>query len=248
MTPPVTNQSAAVIFSGGQDSSTCLAWALSRFSRVWTIGFAYGQRHAVELECRSRIREALAELSPVWAKRLAPDAVLSLDVFRAMAATALTSDAKIEEHDDGRPPSTFVPGRNLLFGLCAAIWAYGRGIRHLVLGVGESDYSGYPDCRDDSVKALQLALNTGMDARFILHTPLMWRTKAETWQLAQELGGAPLVRLIVEESHTCYLGDRGTRHAWGYGCGQCPACRLRAAGYAAWQKNTAQPLPGKDRP
>ena len=237
---PLSRETALVIFSGGQDSATCLAWSLARFGRVLTIGFDYGQRHSVELGCRERVRQALAALSPRWRERLGEDVLLRLDLYRQTGGNALTAT---EAPADGTPlgataadglPNTFVPGRNLLFGLQAAIWAYDRRIRHLVLGVCQSDSSGYPDCRDDSIKALQLAVNLGMDARFVLHTPLMWLDKCGAWQLAEQLGGSALVDAIVEESHTCYAGERGLRHDWGYGCGQCPACRLRARGYAAY--------------
>ena len=233
-TSPLLEQQALVVFSGGQDSATCLAWALSRFQRVVTLGFDYGQRHSVELACRVRVREGIAALSPLWAERLGPDALLDLDIFRQLADTALTSDTPIDEHGANGLPNTFVPGRNLIFILHAAAWAYAKNIRHLVLGVCQSDYSGYPDCRDDSIKAMQVAVNTGMDAHYTLHTPLMWRSKKDAWALAHSLGGQALVNLIVEESHTCYAGQRGSRHAWGYGCGQCPACRLRAAGYTEY--------------
>lgn len=236
----LADQQALVIFSGGQDSATCLAWALSRFGRVLTLGFDYGQRHAVELSCRQALREGLAALNPQWAARLGSDTLLRLDIFRDLANTALTSDAPIEEHGPGGLPNTFVPGRNLIFILHAAAWAYARQIRHLVLDVCQSDYSGYPDCRDDSVKAMQVAVNTGMDANYVLHTPLMWRSKKDAWELAEQLGGEHLVDMIVERSHTCYLGERGERHPWGYGCGNCPACRLRAAGYAAYVRAKAE--------
>lgn len=232
---PLQQEQALVIFSGGQDSATCLAWALSRFQRVLTLGFDYGQRHAVELACRECLRAALASLYPLWAQRLGPDAVLRLDIFRHLADTALTSPAPIADNGPQGLPTTFVPGRNLLFILHAAAWAYAKNIRHLVLGVCQSDSSGYPDCRDDSIKALQAALNLGMATNYVLHTPLMWRNKCNAWELAEELGGAALVRVILEESHTCYAGERGKRHDWGYGCGICPACRLRAAGYAAYR-------------
>ncbi len=238
-TSPLLEQQALVVFSGGQDSATCLAWALSRFQRVVTLGFDYGQRHSVELACRVRVREGSAALSPLWAERLGPDALLDLDIFRQLADTALTSDTPIDEHGANGLPNTFVPGRNLIFILHAAAWAYAKNIRHLVLGVCQSDYSGYPDCRDDSIKAMQVAVNSGMDAQYALHTPLMWRSKKDAWMLAHELGGDALVNLIVEESHTCYMGQRGQREPWGYGCGTCPACRLRAAGYAAYAQALA---------
>ena len=233
-TSPLLEQQALVVFSGGQDSATCLAWALSRFQRVVTLGFDYGQRHSVELACRVRVREGIAALTPLWAERLGPDALLDLDIFRQLADTALTSDTPIDEHGANGLPNTFVPGRNLIFILHAAAWAYAKNIRHLVLGVCQSDYSGYPDCRDDSIKAMQVAVNSGMDAQYALNTPLMWRSKKDAWMLARELGGDALVNLIVEESHTCYMGQRGQREPWGYGCGTCPACRVRAAGYAAY--------------
>ncbi len=226
-------QSALVLFSGGQDSATCLAWALDRFDGVETIGFEYGQRHRVELDCRAAFREGLARLNPAWAARLGEDHTLSLDALAAISDTALTSDAEIRMREDGLP-NTFVPGRNLLFLTFAAAVAYRRGLRHLVGGMCETDYSGYPDCRDDTLKALQVALNLGMERRFVLHTPLMWLDKAATWRLAHELGGEALVDLVREETHTCYLGERTRRHAWGYGCGACPACELRRRGWEAY--------------
>lgn len=203
------------------------------FARVHTLGFDYGQRHSVELECRGKVRSAIAALKPEWQDRLGPDTLLDISLFRQLADTALTSDMPIEQEGEGIP-NTFVPGRNLLFIMHAAAWAYGKNIRHLVLGVCESDSSGYPDCRDDSIKAMQVALNTGMDSHFVLHTPLMWLDKADTWRLAEDLGGMPLVDCILEQSHTCYEGTRGERYPWGYGCGQCPACKLRAHGYEVY--------------
>ena len=227
------NEHALLIYSGGQDSATCLAWALQNFRRVTTLGFAYGQRHSVEMKCRLRLRQILSQQFPHWGQRLDQDVVLETDFFRQLETTALTSDMPIEEGKEG-PPNTFVPGRNILFLSLAATWAYSKGLRHIITGVCETDSSGYPDCRDDAMKSLQVALNTGMDSRFVIHTPLMWRTKAETWRLAHELGGQALVDLVLEHSHTCYLGQRDVRHAWGYGCGQCPACVLRAQGYAQY--------------
>ena len=221
---------ALILFSGGQDSTTCLAWALDRFDHVETVGFDYRQRHAVELECRHAVRSAIAERFPAWAARLGPDHTVDLGVLGAISETALTRDVEIEMLAS-KLPSTFVPGRNILFLTLAACIAYRRGLRHIVGGMCETDYSGYPDCRDDTIKSLQAALNLGMESRFVLHTPLMWIDKAATWRLAHELGGAPLVDLIVEHTHTCYFGDRKQRHPWGYGCGSCPACGLRAAGY-----------------
>ncbi len=225
---------ALVLLSGGQDSATCLAWALDRFARVETVGFDYGQRHRVELDCRPRLRDAMAALRPEWGERLGEDHLLDLSTLGRISETALTRDAAITMTAAGLP-STFVPGRNLLFFTYAAALAYRRGIRHLVGGMCETDYSGYPDCRDDTLKALQVALTLGMDRRATIHTPLMWRDKAATWALAEALGGPQLVDLLVEETVTCYLGDREHRHAWGYGCGTCPACDLRRAGWLAYR-------------
>jgi 7-cyano-7-deazaguanine synthase len=221
---------ALVLFSGGQDSTVCLAWALERYERVETIGFDYGQRHAIELGARRTVRAGIATIKDVWRARLGADHTMTLGGF---APTALTGDQPIRE-SPGALPTTFVPGRNLLFFLHAAIKGHETGAKHLVGGMCETDYSGYPDCRDDTLKALQVALNLGMGARFVIETPLMWIDKAATWALTQELGGRALVELILEETHTCYLGERGKRHAWGYGCGGCPACHLRARGYEAW--------------
>jgi 7-cyano-7-deazaguanine synthase len=220
---------ALVLFSGGQDSTTCLAWALERFAKVETIGFRYGQRHAVEMDVRPRIRERLAAMRADWAARLGDDHVLTLDALGALSETALTRDVAIEVAENGLP-NTFVPGRNLLFLTFAGALAYRRGARHLVAGMCETDYSGYPDCRDDTVKAMQVALGLGMDRRFVVHTPLMWIDKAGTFALARDIAGQPLLDLVVEDTHSCYLGVR-TPHAWGAGCGECPACRLRAEGF-----------------
>jgi 7-cyano-7-deazaguanine synthase len=221
---------ALVLFSGGQDSATCLAWALDNFARVETLGFDYGQRHRVELDCRAPLRQALAAQAPGWAARLGDDHLLALDTLRAVSDTALTRETAIAMGADGLP-NTFVPGRNIVFLTFAAALAYRRGLRHLVAGMCETDYSGYPDCRDDTIKALQVALNLGMDHRFVLHTPLMWIDKAATWRLAEDLGGEALVTLINRETHSCYRGDRSISHDWGYGCGVCPACELRAQGW-----------------
>lgn len=229
---------ALVLFSGGQDSATCLAWALERFRYVETLGFDYGQRHRVELDCRGRFRAALAASFPSWAERLGEDHTLRLDALAQVSDTALTRDAEIRMHEDGLP-NTFVPGRNILFLTFAATLAYRRGLRHVVGGMCETDFSGYPDCRDDTIKALQVALNLGMERRFVLHTPLMWLDKAATWRLAAELGGEPLVDLVREETHTCYLGDRARRHDWGYGCGECPACDLRRRGWQVYAAGRA---------
>jgi 7-cyano-7-deazaguanine synthase len=223
--------SALVLFSGGQDSTTCLAWALSRYERVETVAFDYGQRHRIELDARLNVVRAIREGFPQWAAKLGEDHLLDASVLGAVSDTALTRETAIAMQANGLP-NTFVPGRNLLFMTLAAALAYRRGVQVLVTGVCETDFSGYPDCRDDTMKAMQVALSLGMDTRFLIETPLMWIDKAATWTLARTLGGAPLVDLIVEHSHTCYLGERSQRHAWGYGCGQCPACQLRAQGFA----------------
>jgi 7-cyano-7-deazaguanine synthase len=228
------SDSALVLFSGGQDSTVCLAWALERFGRVETIGFAYGQRHAVELDVRPGIRKALAAQSEQWRARLGDDHILRIDSLAEISDTALTRDVAIEISASGLP-STFVPGRNLVFFSFAGALAYRRGIKHIVAGMCETDFSGYPDCRDDTVKAMQLALTLGMDRRFVIHTPLMWIDKAGTFALAHDIGGDALIDVLLAETHTCYLGDRQHRHAWGFGCGECPACRLRADGYVKWK-------------
>ena len=222
------------MFSGGQDSTTCLAWALDRFEHVETLGFDYGQRHRVELECRGTLRSALASLSPAWAARLGEDHTIEVGAIAQVSQSALTQDMAIEMAEDGLP-NTFVPGRNLIFLTFAAALAYRRGLRHIVGGMCETDFSGYPDCRDDTVKAMQVALNLGMNQRFVLETPLMWIDKAQTWGLAEALGGEALVDLIQRETHTCYLGERGDLHDWGHGCGHCPACQLRADGFARYK-------------
>jgi 7-cyano-7-deazaguanine synthase len=225
----ISPETALVLFSGGQDSTVCLAWALERFSRVETIGFAYGQRHAVELEVRPHLRMALTAMRAGWKERLGDDHVIKLDALADMSDTALTRETAIEIADSGLP-TTFVPGRNLIFFCFAGALAYRRGARHIVAGMCETDYSGYPDCRDDTIKAMQVALGLGMDRRFVIHTPLMWIDKAATFAMAGEIGGEALFKLVVEETHSCYLGDR-TPHPWGRGCGTCPACELRAGGY-----------------
>ena len=221
---------ALVLFSGGQDSTTCLAWALDRFDTVETLGFDYGQRHRVELEQRPKLSDALRRTGWGWRGHLGLDHTIDLAGLGAISATALTRDIAIEQDSKGLP-NTFVPGRNLVFLTFAAALAYRRGLRHIVGGMCETDFSGYPDCRDDTIKAMQVALNLGMAGRFVVETPLMWIDKAATWHLAHQLGGQPLVDLIVADTHTCYLGERGTRHDWGHGCGECPACRLRADGW-----------------
>jgi 7-cyano-7-deazaguanine synthase len=232
---------ALVLFSGGQDSTTCLAWALDRYERVETLGFDYGQRHRIELGQRSILRDALTAMKPEWARKLGPDHLLDLSVLGAISDTALTSDKAIEMGAKNLP-NTFVPGRNLIFLAFAAALAYRRGLTHIVGGMCETDFSGYPDCRDDAIKAMQVALNIGMESRFVLKTPLMWIDKAQSWALAESLGGGALVEAIVEHSHTCYLGERGARHDWGYGCGACPACSLRAQGYENWRMRAFEPL------
>jgi 7-cyano-7-deazaguanine synthase len=226
-------EAALVLFSGGQDSSVCLAWALERYARVETVGFDYGQRHVIEMEARQAVRHQMAERFPHWAQRLGEDHVLDLTGFGAVAQSALTADVAIEMTERGLP-STFVPGRNLVFLIYAAALADRRGLGALVGGMCETDFSGYPDCRRDTLDAMQSALNLGMDRDFTVETPLMKLTKAETWALAKTLGGEDLVDLIVVESHTCYQGDRGELHAWGHGCGECPACELRERGYEEW--------------
>jgi 7-cyano-7-deazaguanine synthase len=222
-----------VIFSGGQDSTTCLAWALNRFNLVETIGFDYRQRHVVELECASKVREEIARCFPNWRQKLGEHHRVDLGVMGEISCTALTRDVEIKMLENNLP-STFVPGRNILFFTIAACVAYRRGLKHLVGGMCETDYSGYPDCRDDTIKALQVALNLGMESRFVIDTPLMWIDKAQTWSLVNDLGGNDLISLIIEHTHTCYHGDRSHRHNWGYGCGTCPACRLRADGFARY--------------
>lgn len=231
---------ALVLFSGGQDSTVCLAWALSRYERVETVGFDYGQRHRVELDCRQLVLARMRQQFPAWAARLGDDHVVDLTWMRQLSDSALTQSRAIEMQANGLP-NTFVPGRNLLFFNVAAMLAYRRGAQALVGGMCETDYSGYPDCRDNTLKALQVALSLGMDTPMTVHTPLMWLTKAQTWQLSHELGGQALVDLIVNDTHTCYLGERTQRHAWGHGCGTCPACGLRREGHATYVAGFAAP-------
>jgi len=234
MSPTRQESGALVLFSGGQDSTVCLGFALDRYARVETVGFDYGQRHGIELDCRLRVREKIALRFPDWAPRLGPDHVIDIASFGAIGETALTSEAEIEMLASGLP-STFVPGRNLVFFVYAAALGHRRGLHTLVGGMCETDYSGYPDCRDATLRALGEAIRLGTEIPYTIETPLMWRTKAETWALADTLGGDALVDLIIEETHTCYRGERGLRHDWGYGCGTCPACKLRAKGFADWQ-------------
>lgn len=224
---------ALVLFSGGQDSTVCLAWALARFAEVETVGFDYGQSHAIELACRDNVLARLTAIDPAWASRLGPDHIIRLAELGQISDTALTRDAEIEMGENGLP-TTFVPGRNLIFFTYAAALGYRRGAQTLVGGMCETDYSGYPDCRADTIKALEAAISLGMDKSFELETPLMRIDKAATWSLAEALGGKALVELIIEDTHSCYRGDRSQRHAWGYGCGNCPACELRARGYSTY--------------
>lgn len=235
MTDPATcPDGALVLFSGGQDSTVCLAWALARYERVETVGFDYGQRHAVELEARQSVRARIVAEFPQWASRLGADHMLDIRSFGVLGESALTAERAIEMTGRGLP-STFVPGRNLVFFTYAAALADRRGLKALVGGMCETDYSGYPDCRRETLDAMERALNLGMEQGFRIETPLMRLTKAETWALAKSLGGEPLVELTVEESHTCYRGERGTLHAWGHGCGHCPACELREKGWREWE-------------
>jgi 7-cyano-7-deazaguanine synthase len=236
MSASVRGRRALVLLSGGQDSATCLAWAMSRHEHVETIGFDYGQRHRVELDCRARLREGMQAL---WPGRLADDHLLTVDVLGQLGASAMTDDVAITMQADGLP-NTFVPGRNLLFFTLAAALAYRRGLEVLVGGMSQTDYSGYPDCRDNTLKALQVALSLGVDRPLTLETPLMWLDKAATWAMAYELGGSALVELVRSDSHTCYRGERTTLHDWGYGCGGCPACDLRSRGWAEWHAQKAQ--------
>jgi 7-cyano-7-deazaguanine synthase len=235
----LANDAALVLFSGGQDSTTCLAWALERYQRVETIGFDYGQRHAIELTVRPALLEQMRAQSAQWGERLGPDHMIELPVISAISDTALTQNVEIAMQENGLP-NTFVPGRNLLFMTVAATLAYRRGLTVLVGGMCETDFSGYPDCRDDTMKALQVALNLGMATRLKVETPLMWLDKRQTWALARELGGAALIELIRSGTHTCYLGERGELHDWGYGCGHCPACELRARGYQGYAASLSE--------
>jgi 7-cyano-7-deazaguanine synthase len=230
---PLALETALVLFSGGQDSTVCLAWALERFIRVETIGFTYGQRNAVELEVRPRVREQMADMRSDWANRLGEDHVVELEALARMSDTALTPDLAIEIAESGLP-TTFVPGRNLVFFAYAGAVAYRRGAKHLIAGMCEMDRSSLPDGRDETIKAMQLALSLGMARTITIHTPLMWVDKADTFALAHAIGGDAFIDLLVEETHTCYLGDREHRHPWGFGCGECPACWLRADGFAKW--------------
>ena len=226
---------ALVLFSGGQDSTVCLVYALSKYAHVETVGFTYGQRHVVELTARHEIRAALPTLYPKWAKRLGPDHILDMPTLAQISDTAMTSDIDIAIDEKTGLPNTFVPGRNLLFFTYAAALGHRRGISRLIGGMCETDYSGYPDCRNETLQQLAQTLSKGMDREIVIETPLMWIDKAETWALGEQLGGPSLTQLIVETSHTCYKGVRGQPHAWGHGCGLCPACELRKRGYEKWQ-------------
>lgn len=248
--PPISPQglaakrdprTALVLFSGGQDSTVCLAWALHHFDKVETVGFDYGQRHRVELVCRTRVRSEMSHAFPEWRSRLGSDHLLDIRLLGQLSNTAMTETRAIEMQANGLP-NTFVPGRNLLFLNFAAALAYRRGASVLVGGMCETDYSGYPDCRDNTLKALQVAISLGMDTPMTIETPLMWLTKAQTWALSEELGGDALNSLIAEHTHTCYLGERSQRHEWGYGCGQCPACQLRQEGHAQYRQGKTLPL------
>ena len=231
------SEAALVLFSGGQDSTTCLAWALDRYERVETIGFNYGQRHSIEMECRQDVLAAIRTQFPNWAARLGSDLVVDVPTLGTISETSLTREAEFRMQADGLP-SSFVPGRNLVFLTFAAAVAYRRDIKRIVTGVCETDYSGYPDCRDDTMKAMQVALSLGLERRLVIETPLMWVDKLRTWELAESLGGPTLVELVRTRTHSCYLGDRSHEHDWGYGCGACPACELRRAGWMAYRPQT----------
>jgi 7-cyano-7-deazaguanine synthase len=228
---------ALVLFSGGQDSTVCLAWALERYDHVETVGFDYGQRHKIELECRTKIRHRILNEFPKWSAKLGPDHMLDLSVIQQLGETALTKEVEIKTLENGLP-STFVPGRNLLFFTLAGALASRRGIRRLVGGMCETDYSGYPDCRDDTLKALQATLNLGMQSNCVIETPLMWVDKAGTWEMAEKIGGASFFELVRLETHTCYKGDHAKLHDWGFGCDECPACNLRRSGWQHHNQTT----------
>jgi 7-cyano-7-deazaguanine synthase len=221
---------ALVLFSGGQDSTTCLAWALEKYSKVETVGFDYGQRHAIELECRKTVLTEISRKFPDWADRLGDDHLIDLKTLGQISETALTRDTEMVFSNNGLP-NTFVPGRNIIFLTMAAALTYRRGISTLVAGVCETDYSGYPDCRDDAIKSLQVTLNIGMGTNILIETPLMWLNKAQTWEMANTIGGINFIELVRNETHTCYKGQRTKFHSWGFGCGDCPACNIRARGY-----------------
>lgn len=225
--------SALVLFSGGQDSAVCLSWALERYAHVETVGFDYGQRHSVELECRKRVLQSFREYFPDWSDRLGDDHAIEMTALGKLSETSLTRHVEIKMQESGLL-NTFVPGRNLLFFTYAAALGYRRGLHVLVGGMCETDYSGYPDCRRETLDAMEKTIGLGTEVDFTLETPLMHLSKAQTWELAEQQGGNKLVDLIIEETHSCYMGERGTRHDWGYGCNDCPACKLRAKGHAEW--------------
>ena len=244
---PLNRNGALVVFSGGQDSATCLAWALDRFDHVETVGFSYGQVHKVEMAVRHTVRDKTAALNRDWHSRLGDDHVYDAEIIGQISQSPLTGGAAALMRSENLP-DTFVPGRNLLFLTLSAALAYRRGLKHIITGVCETDFSGYPDCRDDTIKALQVAINLGTEAPFVIHTPLMWMDKAQTWELAQDLGGDELVHVIRQETHTCYRGDRTQLHDWGYGCGECPACSLRLQGWARVQNNDKIAAKGVGQP
>jgi len=225
---------ALLLFSGGQDSATCLAWALDQFSHVETVGFDYEQRHTVEMQCRDKVRESVIEAFPEWGEKLGPDYIVDLSALGRISETSLTRDSEITMNEEGLP-STFVPGRNLIFLNFAAAVGYRRGLTTLIGGMCEADFSGYPDCRKETLDATMKSISLGMDKVFTLETPLMHVSKAEAWDVAHKLGGDKLVEIILEDTHTCYVGERGQRHDWGYGCAACPACELRDKGWEAYQ-------------
>lgn len=235
MTKDSTLSRALVLFSGGQDSATCLAWALARYDHVETVGFHYGQRHAVEMSARQDVRQAFHEQFAQWAPRLGPDHVLDLGALGEISETAMTRDTAIEIGENGLP-TTFVPGRNLMFLVMAAALAYRRGVAVLVGGMCETDFSGYPDCRRETLDAQMGAITLGMEKKLILETPLMALTKAQSWGLAEQLGADKLVAIIRTHTHTCYRGVRDRLHEWGYGCGECPACKLREQGWTDYHR------------
>lgn len=234
-----SNKTALVLFSGGQDSGTCLGWALNTFEHVLTIGFDYGQRHNIEMTCRTTVLKQISNFSMAWSQRLEHDTILTLDLFSQIGETAMTSDVAITLDKEGLP-NTFVPGRNLIFLMSAAAFAWRNNIQHLVIGVCETDFSGYPDCRDNTIKAVQLAISLGLGKTITIHTPLMWLDKAQTWMLAHQIGGDPFVELIRTKTHTCYLGEHDTLRDWGYGCGTCLACEFRKNGWEIFAKNISQ--------
>lgn len=225
---------ALVLFSGGQDSSIALIWALKRFNTVETVGFDYGQRHAIELGARQSVAREMRSAFPEWAPKLGDDHMISARGLKDIGDTAMTADKDIVMGDDDLP-TTFVPGRNLVFLSLAAGLAYRRGIGVLVAGMCETDYSGYPDCRETALLAQMDAIRLGMECDIDLETPLMKLTKAASWRLAEETGGESAVALVNEHSHSCYRGVRAARHDWGYGCGTCPACELRAKGWTEYK-------------